>query len=438
MATYTTKYSLKKPGLEDFGDIADINANMDIIDAELAKKSNENLLINWDFRNPVNQRGQSEYSGITYTVDMWQLNVNHGKLNVNDGYITLTNTAASGAEYLRQGFERNFETGDVLTLSAEIRGNGSGQLFLGNSTDGANIGGYTEYTATSDWQIITFTKTLESTLPKWWVIQTTGQNTYIDIRRVKLELGSVSTLQNDPPADKAEQENLCARFGSNGEFITGPLYSNKNLLINWDFRNPVNTGGLATYSSRPTQIMTIDKWKMWGATVPMWTVTVADGGLNLAVGTAISNILNYLNTNDLDGKTFTITLLVDNVYYKSSSFVWDSTAGYTQINNFSNGFRISYNGTSNYVQVYNLSGSGTALVQAVKLELGSVSTLMNDGLANRAEQESLCARFDYSTGDLITGGPIPTSGVKNIQVSTTDLTPGTSTLATGTLYLVYE
>ena len=39
MATYTTKYSLKKPGLEDFGDIADINANMDIIDAELAKKA---------------------------------------------------------------------------------------------------------------------------------------------------------------------------------------------------------------------------------------------------------------------------------------------------------------------------------------------------------------------------------------------------------------
>lgn len=173
---------------------------------------NTNLLINADFRNPVNQKGQSEYTGATYTVDMWQLNVDRGKLTVNDGYVTLTNTAASGAEYLRQGFERVFKTGDTLTLSAEIRGNGSGQLFLGSSTDGANIGGATSYTATSDWQTITFTKTLESTLPKWWVIQTTGQNTYIDIRRVKLEYGPVSTLQNDPPQDYGVELLKCQRY----------------------------------------------------------------------------------------------------------------------------------------------------------------------------------------------------------------------------------
>ena len=199
---------------------AQLSNKADIIDGKIAPMpsiadvggSNKNLLINWDFRNPVNQRGLSEYTGVTYTVDMWQLNANRGKLNVNDGYITLTNTAESGAEYLRQGFEKNFEAGDVLTLSAEIRGNGSGQLFLGNSTDGANIGGYTEYTATSDWQVITFTKTLESTLPKWWVIQVTGQNAYIDIRRVKLELGSVSTLQNDPPQDYAEELRKCQRY----------------------------------------------------------------------------------------------------------------------------------------------------------------------------------------------------------------------------------
>ena len=39
MATYTTKYHLKKPALEDFGDIADINANMDIIDETLTNKA---------------------------------------------------------------------------------------------------------------------------------------------------------------------------------------------------------------------------------------------------------------------------------------------------------------------------------------------------------------------------------------------------------------
>lgn len=408
--------------------------------------SNENLLINWDFRDPVNTGGQQSYEGNNqYAIDMWRLS-GSASMELQDSGIALTipfATAGSWANCFTQVLEMDASqlvgrtvTVSILVSSAganvgcRIRLVGSSDVFIGHILLSSLQNGLNSVSG----EIPENTKTIQFQIGN----TSTTESGNVTVQAVKLEIGSVSTLQNDPPADKAEQENLCARFGSNGEFITGPLYSNKNLVVNWDFRNPVNTGGLTTYSSRPAQIMTIDKWKIGGTTVPMWTVTVVDGGLNLAVGTAISNTLNYLNTNDLDGKTFTITLLVDNVYYKSSSFVWDSTAGYTQINNFSNGFRISYSGTSNYVQVYNLSGSETALVQAVKLELGSVSTLMNDGLANRAEQESLCARFDYSTGDLITGGPIPTSGVKNIQVSTTDLTPGTSTLATGTLYLVYE
>lgn len=39
MATYTDKYNLKKPAAEEFADIADINANMDIIDETLGKKA---------------------------------------------------------------------------------------------------------------------------------------------------------------------------------------------------------------------------------------------------------------------------------------------------------------------------------------------------------------------------------------------------------------
>ena len=44
------------------------------------------------------------------------------------------------------------------------------------------------------------------------MIQITGQNAYIDIRRVKLELGSVSTLQNDPPQDYGEELRKCQRY----------------------------------------------------------------------------------------------------------------------------------------------------------------------------------------------------------------------------------
>ena len=35
---YTTNYNLKKPAYTDFSDVADLNDNMDIVDATLASK----------------------------------------------------------------------------------------------------------------------------------------------------------------------------------------------------------------------------------------------------------------------------------------------------------------------------------------------------------------------------------------------------------------
>lgn len=51
---------------------------------------NPNLLDNWYFGNPVNQRGQTEYpasNGVTYTVDRWIQNSSGVK--INDGYTTI-------------------------------------------------------------------------------------------------------------------------------------------------------------------------------------------------------------------------------------------------------------------------------------------------------------------------------------------------------------
>lgn len=47
-----------------------------------------NLLDNSDFRNPVNQRGQTTYSGAMYTIDRWRTWEDTAKVTVNDGYIT--------------------------------------------------------------------------------------------------------------------------------------------------------------------------------------------------------------------------------------------------------------------------------------------------------------------------------------------------------------
>jgi hypothetical protein len=65
-----------------------IDPNGDSFSAdELARISNPNLLDNWYFADPVNQRGQTEYTGTGYTIDRWK---HDGTLAINDGYVTHT------------------------------------------------------------------------------------------------------------------------------------------------------------------------------------------------------------------------------------------------------------------------------------------------------------------------------------------------------------
>lgn len=47
-----------------------------------------NLLDNSDFRNPVNQRGQSSYTGSGYTIDRWRTWQDNAAISIQDGYIT--------------------------------------------------------------------------------------------------------------------------------------------------------------------------------------------------------------------------------------------------------------------------------------------------------------------------------------------------------------
>lgn len=57
-----------------------------------------NLLDNSDFRNPVNQRGQSNYSGSVYGIDRWRLWDDSTSLTVNDE--SVTNTSNIIVQYL--------------------------------------------------------------------------------------------------------------------------------------------------------------------------------------------------------------------------------------------------------------------------------------------------------------------------------------------------
>lgn len=83
---------------------------------------NPGLLDNWYFGNPVNQRGQTSYTGTRYGIDRWKRYSTNGVTALNDGYVSL----AGGYENLDQVVEENIckgLRGKEVTFSILARGN---------------------------------------------------------------------------------------------------------------------------------------------------------------------------------------------------------------------------------------------------------------------------------------------------------------------------
>ena len=94
--------------------------------ANLPRLGSQNLLINSDFRNLINQRDKSSYTGSSswiYTIDRWR--IKGITLTVNDGSITLTNSGSS-QNSMQQPIGYTLPTGsytvslNVLSISGNV------------------------------------------------------------------------------------------------------------------------------------------------------------------------------------------------------------------------------------------------------------------------------------------------------------------------------
>ena len=186
--------------------------------------SNPNLLINSDFRDPINQRGQTEYTGVGYTIDRWRSTNARGIITVHDGYVRLA-TNGTNTSFIRQYHERPF-TGEVFTLSILAKGVGKHYINLGvYSTDD----GYSAYyfNVTDKWAVFSYTLKIDPARPlpfDTFLISNRNDpsDAYIDILAAKLELGPRQTLAhkdadgnwvlNDPPPDKQQELAKCQRY----------------------------------------------------------------------------------------------------------------------------------------------------------------------------------------------------------------------------------
>ena len=142
---------------------------------------NQNLLDNWYFANPVNQKGQMEYTGSGYTIDRWR---SYGtKVSINDGYISLS---TEGNPTFCQKSELDLYD-KTLTFSV-LLANGSlctGTGILASDTAWKNTTLY-EDSSIKLW--------LQNSNPLFNTAIDIKGNTPVDLVAAKLEFGSSQTL----------------------------------------------------------------------------------------------------------------------------------------------------------------------------------------------------------------------------------------------------
>lgn len=162
---------------------------------------NSNLLHNWYFQNPVNQRGVSGTISTTgYFIDRWHLT--SGSVTLTANGLTLNGTITQILEYA---------VGTDVTASVSMY-SGTATISYNNSTKTVTI--------------------------------TSSGGT---VRAAKLEKGTVSTLANDAPPDFGAMLSLCQRYYRRyGAGLFGFVSDAQNIQIYMPFEQPMRVSPTPT------------------------------------------------------------------------------------------------------------------------------------------------------------------------------------------------
>lgn len=189
--------------------VTNVEAALTGMSSVLSSKPNPNLLDNWYFGNPVNQRGKTEQYGGGYFIDRWI--ATEGKFALTNNGLTLGVDGANS--WISHRLDVDVE-GQIITVSALASDGklyaGTGQLTKQSSVSAFLDGrGYVSCSYAAGISMFVFELArYDTTLP-------------ITIRAAKLELGSQQTLAhqdadgnwllNEIP-DYGEQLRRCQRY----------------------------------------------------------------------------------------------------------------------------------------------------------------------------------------------------------------------------------
>ncbi len=211
--------------------------------------SNPNLLDNWYFPDPINQKEQTEYGvnlpANSITIDRWHKRAAQEIVRIQDGYIEFEGTGNYQADIHQLLENPKRLVGKTLTFSVIAKGDGTNAPKIAVST-GAEDVVYVPGTSSTDWQLLSGTFTAnESTIMLLRCYASINTNVYpvIGVLAAKLELGDRQTLAhqdesgnwvlNDPPPNKQQELAKCQRYfvRIKGEILDSDSYVSSNVTL---------------------------------------------------------------------------------------------------------------------------------------------------------------------------------------------------------------
>jgi len=345
-----------------------------------------NLLLNPFFT--VNSKGQSTYtiaSGVNATVDSWKGQKTSGTdatITVNSNGVSLTNPDTTNTLFFYQDLSSlsSFLNGKSMTVSLKFQDDTSADYQF--TFNGASVTVHSE----TDYNVRIY---VGGSFTFQFCIDVKPTKT-LNLKAVKLELGDISTLAYDTLPNENEQLNLI--YGGNAK-------SNRNLIDNPFFT--VNQRGSSTYSLNG---YTVDRWITGNSNLQLDvnsnSITLTNNGAS-----QYEFIQRIESTFALyAGKTLTLSIKddSDNIYYNTATIPNTAPASTTfyigiPLPNDSGDFNFAYTaGLQIFYADLRLKAGKTITIKAVKLELGSISTLAYDAPPSYAEELLKCQRYFLS------------------------------------------
>lgn len=184
--------------------VATLDASGNVPFEQLGNVVRPNLLDNWYFANPVNQRGQTEYAGAGYTIDRWRTTGAGMVVLVEDDGITVKNTGTA-VGYFSQ-VKEPMEVGGYAASLNVLSVSGAVDAILRNH-DTWDYQGTLTISGVGVSRSVLTVKDAWKSYRQWFEIRLAA-GASVKLKAAKLELGSTQTLAHQETVVVDGEEKL--------------------------------------------------------------------------------------------------------------------------------------------------------------------------------------------------------------------------------------